>query len=153
MTKEKVIRRVGDFVAIPLGDGTFGFGRVLQEPLMGFYNLRNNSLEPPDNIMDQPIAFIIFVMNNAVASGLWPVIGNKPLELDLLTEPLFFKQDSLSKKFSIYKDSTGEEYTASEKECDALECAAVWESEHVVDRLKDLFEGRTSKWASSLRPT
>jgi hypothetical protein len=150
--KGKVPRKVGDVVAVPLGDGTYGFGRVLQEPLMAFYDLRKNAIPGLQDVLRAPVAFIVYVMNFAVTDGVWQIIGKAPLNGKLLDEPLFFKKDSVSGALSVYRDSTGEERPASREECETLERAAVWEPSHVVDRLVDYFAGRPNKWLESMRP-
>jgi hypothetical protein len=39
---------------------------------------------------------------------------------------------------------------AKRKECVGLECCAVWDPEHVEDRLKDHFAGIPNKWVQSM---
>ena len=150
--KKNGSRNVGDVVAIPLGDGTFGFGRVLENALVAFYDYKSHRIESTDAITAAKVAFSIPVMKYALTSGMWAVIDNVPLDEDLLHEPLFFKKDPITKELSIYRDSTGEEVSATREECEGLECAAVWEPEHVVDRLNDHFAGRPNKWVESMRP-
>ena len=91
-------------------------------------------------------------MKYAITSGRWKVIGNKPLESSLKKAPIFFKQDILTKEFSIYHSATSQETDASYEECIGLERAAVWEPEHIEDRLEDFFYGRNNKWVQSLKP-
>jgi hypothetical protein len=147
----KIRRRVGDVVQIPLDHELFGYGRVLHEPLMAFYTLINRAPSSLDEMILSPVAFKIFVMNHAITGGKWRVIGNRPLESDLLVEPIFFKRDRITGRLALYRDSTGEETPATKEECSCLECAAVWEPEHVEDRLRDLNAGRMNKWVESLR--
>ena len=149
---KKTRRKLGDVLMIPLGDGSFGYGRVLEEPLVAFYDLRNNKPGALDEIVSKKVAFKVWVMNYAITDGDWPVLGNLPLEPELTTEPLFFKKDPISKALSIYRDSTGEKVPASRIDCEKLECAAAWEPEHVVDRLNDHFAGRPNGWVESMRP-
>lgn len=149
---KKTRRRIGDVVAIALKDGSFAFGRVLMEPLMAFYALRAERIPTLTDIVSSNIAFKVCVMNYAITHGDWPVLGNIPLEKSLTAEPLFFKRDSITGALSIYRDSTGEEVPATAEECAGLECAAVWEPEHVLDRLEDFFAGRPNKWVKSLAP-
>src|SRR2546430_9116390 len=117
MVETTVPRRLGDIVAVPLADGMYGYGRVLSEPLMAFYKLRTPNILASEEVLNAPVAFVIFVMNYAITDGLWRVIGNSKLESSLLVEPLFFKKDPISNKLSIYRDSTGEEVPASVDEC------------------------------------
>jgi hypothetical protein len=148
----QVRRRSGDVVAIPLNDGTFGFGRVLREPLVAFYDLRSEQILPIDAVICAPVAFVIWVMNRAITHGTWPVIGHAPLSPDLCAERAFFKKDAISGALTIYRDATSDEIPATREECEDLECAAVWEPHHVVDRLRDHFEGRPNSWFESMRP-
>jgi hypothetical protein len=64
-------RREGDIVAIDLGDGTLAFGRVLEEPLLAFYDLRTPTRDTPalQEILARPILWRIWVMNHAVTRG------------------------------------------------------------------------------------
>jgi hypothetical protein len=152
MAKRKRIRRkVGDVVSVPLRDGKLGYGRVLHDPLIAFYRLRSSKILPVREVVTKDILFIIFVMNYAITDGIWPVAGHVPLRPELQVEPLFFKKDPISGKLTIYRDRTGEEFPATREQCRDLECAAVWEPEHVVDRLEDHFAGRPNHWVESLR--
>ena len=45
------------------------------------------------------------------------------------------------------------ERLAIAEECVGLERAAVWEPEHVEDRLRDHFAGRSNRWVESLKPS
>jgi hypothetical protein len=149
--KAKQRWRIGDVAKIGLGDGEWAFGRVLKKPLMAFYNLK--AVEPPpiETIVAAPVAFKVWVMNYAISDGDWSIIGNLPLTPDLEEQPTFFKKDPISHRLSIYFGG-GVERPASLGEVEGLECAAVWEPEHVADRLRDLFAGRPNKWVDSMRP-
>jgi hypothetical protein len=135
-----------------LGDGTFAFGRVLQESLVAFYDLRRDAIPNLDYIIRSKVAFKVDVMNYAITDGDWPILGNLPLEPELLVEPVFFKKDPITGELTFYRDSTQEEIPATRAQCRRLECAAVWEPEHVVERLNDHFAGRPNPWVESMRP-
>jgi hypothetical protein len=94
-------------------------------------------------------------MNHAVTRGRWQVIGSVPLSQEERSVPIrFFKQDALTGDLTIYWEGPepGEvhEVPATREECMGLERAAVWEPEHVEDRLRDHFAGRPNKWLESL---
>ena len=91
-------------------------------------------------------------MDYVVKRGIWQVIGHVPLTEDLKEEPWFFKKDDISGVLTFYRNSTGEEIPATRRDCESLECAAVWEVEHVVERLQDHFAGRRNAWVDSMRP-
>lgn len=154
MTKPKKRKRarVGDVVSIALPDGSYGFGRILTDPFIGFYHLQSDIVPPIEEIVLAPIAFKIAVSSFATKSDQWEILENVPLTDELKEEPLFFKKDLISGELTIYRDSTAEEIPATLAECESLECAAVWDPEHVVDRLVDLFAGRPNQWVESMRP-
>ena len=67
MKKNK--RLIGDILKIPLGDNSFCFGRVLEEPLIAFYDLKTNQIPPPQEIISLPVLFrlgadFIFILFN-----------------------------------------------------------------------------------------
>jgi len=147
---KKIKRTPGDVLRIDLGDGTYAFGRVLPSTI-GFYDLRTPENLPVEEVVCRPILFQVWVMDYAVTKGDWPVIGHVPLTEELLEEPLFFKRDPITKQLSVYRGSTAEDRPATAAECRSLECAAVWDPEHVVDRLRDHSEGKPNKWLESMR--
>jgi hypothetical protein len=144
-------RVVGDVVRIDLGDGFHSYARVMGEALFAFYGGRVTNELPIDRIIGLPIIFQIPVMDPAITSGRWVVIGNAPLDDTLLNPPFFFIQDILNKdRFKIY-ESGGKIRAATKEECVGLERAAVWEPAHVEDRLRDHFANRKNKWVESLK--
>lgn len=151
--KSKGIKwRVGAVVRIDLGGGPFAFGRLLESPLIAIYDLKHRGIPEIDEVISAPIAFKVWVMKYAINDGDWPIIANVPLDARLLEQPWFYKQDPINGRLTLYKGGGGPELPASLEECEGLECAAVWEPEHIVDRLNDHFEGRPNKWVESLRP-
>ena len=144
-------RVVGDIVRIDLGDGFHTYARVLEEGLFAFYDGRVNGELPVDRIVDLPILFQVGVMDYAVKSGRWAIIGNVPLDESLLNPPPQFMQDILRKdQFRIYEKG-GKIRSATKDECVGLERVAGWEPTHVEDRLRDHYAGRKNKWVESLK--
>ena len=141
----------GDILLIGQNNHKYCFARVLREPFVAFYDLITDEQPELVTITSAPIAFIIAVMNHAIISGTWSIIGNKTLPEELRQEPLFCKKDAITGNMFIYRDSTGEEYPATQEQCKNLEVAAVWEPDHVEDRLQDYFAGRLNKWEQNLR--
>lgn len=146
---KKIKRKEGDFVRIRLDNDSACFARVLADPLIAFYDMRAVDSPTVEELESLPILFKIWVMNNAITSGRWPVIGHLPLDASLRQSVNFFKQDPISKKVYIYRDD--QEYPASKEDCNGMECAAVWSAEHVEDRLRDHYAGVANKWVESLR--
>lgn len=151
MDKKRQQWRQGDIVKIPLDNNEWGFGRVLESPLMAFYDYKSIDIPPLEEIVSKPIAFKTWVMKYAITKGDFSVIGYIPLSPELLEPPLFFMQDPLNGKLSTTYDG-GERWAATRSEIEGLERAAVSDPEHIVDRLNDHFAGLPDRWGIPLKP-
>lgn len=134
----------GALVSIDLGDGRLGFGRVLEKSELAFYDrqARLNEDLDLDAAYAAPVAFSVPVMDSAVKSGRWEIIDQRPLEPHFLAPRYYFIQDSISAKYSIYRNVDGATRPATQEECQNLECAAVWSAENIEDRLRAHFGGK-----------
>ena len=143
-------RTVGAIVRIPLGDGWHSYGQILNEADFAFFDVRTREDLDVEDIVNRSILFRVAVMNHAVTSGRWRKIGTAPVTDTLARPQPKFIQDALDpSQFQIYVG--GEIRSAARHECEGLERVAVWEPEHVEDRLRDHFAGRPNKWVESLR--
>lgn len=151
---KRVRRREGDILRINLGDGRHSYAQVAPEPLIVFFDGAYTADRPMESVVRLPVLFRLWVMNHAMTRAAWPVIGHGALAPENAAEPFFYKQDAISGRLSLYHStfaSTNWERPASLTECQGLECAAVWEPEHVVDRLRDHFACRPNRWEESLK--
>jgi len=140
----------GTFVRIPLADGSFGFGRVLDFPNLAFYDFKSPSPEPAvETIALRPVLFKLAVHKSAWNS--WSVVGWCPLDPATAARPERFKQEIGHPERCAIIDAAGNERSATQSECVGLERVAVWEANHVADRLLDAFRGWPNKWAESLK--
>lgn len=149
MAKIRGRGKIGDVVKVDLAHGIFGYGRVLPEPLMAFYDLRSTEPLTVTEIVGSPVLFLVSVMYRAIKSEQWEVIGNCPLEERLTIKPRFFMHDMFSKKYSIYFE--GKIIPAFREDCLGLERAAVWEAAHIEDRLRNHFAGVPDPTTQSLK--
>ncbi len=133
--------KIGDIFEIKLKNGKVAFAQALAEPEYAFFEV--SPLETNPNVL-----FRIWVHKSAIKE--WGKIGNRKLSSELKKEEARFKQDPINGKLSIYKGGT--ETPATLEEISGLECAAVWEGNHISDRLSDHFEGKENKWLKSLQP-
>ncbi len=150
---KKQRRKVGDIISIPLTDGHFAFGIVLDSPLFGFFDYEPSVQEaaPIDLIVSRPLLFRIDVQRYAIVNGIWKVIGHITPPASFLEPPTFFIQDEYTGALFTTMDG-GTKIPATYEECEQLECCAAWDPEHVVSRLEDHFAGRPNKWVELLRP-
>lgn len=154
MEGKRVRRRVSDILKINLGGGMHSYGQVADEPLIVFFDGAFTDPLLPEQAIRLPVLFRIWVHNDAVKKGVWEVVGNLPLAPENAIEPCFYKQDVITGVLSLYHSTfadTGWERPASATECEGLECAAVWDAEHVEDRLRDHYSGQPNKWLENLR--
>jgi hypothetical protein len=135
------LHKPGTFLRIPLSDGSFGYGRVLELPFDAFYKYR--TAEPDsdlDRIASKPILFRIAV--RLPHPKLWEVIGWREIE-ERLTEPVVqFRMEVGPLGRCWIFDSLGNSREAPRKECIGLEPAVVWEPHGAEERLLDAFMGR-----------
>jgi hypothetical protein len=103
-----------------------------------------------DGIVQLPIAFFAAVRDSAVKDGRWPIVGHVPLDGTLVPPPKFIQDPLKPNSFSIYENN-GTIISATRSQCAGLERAAVWEPEHVEDRLRDHFAGRVNKWVELMK--
>jgi hypothetical protein len=146
-------RTVGAFLKIDLEEAYHTYARILKKPSFAFYDIKTkDNIENLDVLENLSILFIIAVYDDAVTKGRWIKIGKRPLEPSLKKLPLKFMQDKMKpSNFSLYNPNNGEIVPATKEQCKDLERAAVWEPEHVEDRLRDHFAGRPNKWVESLK--
>ena len=149
LKKKSVRYKTGDIFAIPLGDDCgYGYCRHLSGALTEFFKTQSKNQLNADDVKDWSVLFTVWVMDKPFRSASWPKIGNR--EVEELSPPIFFKQDSISKRLSLYQD--GRETPATLEDCQGLENAAIWSANHIEDRLRDHFAGRPNKWVESLKP-
>lgn len=149
-----VRRREGDVLKIALGDGRHSYAQVSGDPLVVFFEGAFTDDLPLSRVPQLSVLFRIWVQDDAIKKGVWPVLGNEPLTPENAAEPFFYKQDDISGALSLYHSSfsdTGWERPSSATECEGLECAAVWDAEHVEGRLRDHYAGLPNQWLQALK--
>jgi hypothetical protein len=140
----------GTFVRIPLGDGSFGYGRLLESPYAAFYRYRTSDPDSDlDRIASKPVLFKTAVRHLALEA--WESIGWRELEEPLKQPLVQFMQDIGDFRQCTIFDTAGNERTAEPQECVGLERAVVWEQQGIEERLLDAFMGRPNSEEERLR--
>jgi hypothetical protein len=132
----------GTFLRIPLSDGSFGYGRLLEAPLAAFYDYR--TAEPSadlDVLTSRPVLFTVGVRRRQGRDH-WEAIGKRPLAGKLAEPVVQFLQDLGNPRSCKIFDTAGMERDVTPEECVGVERAAVWESSGVEERLLDTLLGR-----------
>ncbi|ADU92508.1 hypothetical protein KUK_1315 [Taylorella equigenitalis 14/56] len=146
--KKRQRRKPGDFFAVPLEDGEYAFGRVLKNA-MAFYDIKSNEILSIDELYKTKIIFKVWVMDNVITSGRYPIIGHIPLTEEELKPLVFAKRDVISGRHYLYIEG-GTEIPCSRDDLIGLEVAAVWSDVHIEDRLNCYFRGEESKYQTTL---
>ena len=130
--KKRKLLKAGDLYAIPLPNGTFAFGRTFKDACIAIYKHIGKSIEDLPQIDEYQ--FTVGIYNDVLKSGVWPVVGYRPFKNDdEQWPPPMCVIDSISGEYSIYHK--GEFKSSNKSECEGLEVAAVWEAEHIIDRI------------------
>ena len=140
----------GTFVRIPLGDGSFGYGRLLESPYAAFYRYRTSDPDSDlDRIASKPVLFKTAVRHLALEA--WERIGWRELDEPLQQPLVRFMQDIGDFRQCTIFDTAGNERAAEPQECVDLERAVVWEQQGIEERLLDAFMGRPNAEEERLR--
>lgn len=150
--KQKKSATLGDFLKIPLPNGYWTYGRVLDNNVVAFYNLQVKEDVSLERVAEAQVAFRSMLMNYAFSGDKWPIIGNITLEEKLKSKTLFIHIDSdLSKKIYIATTNFDDRIDISYEEAEKLELLCVYETKDVEERLIDHFEGRANVFAEMMR--
>ena len=139
----------GAILEINIEGEYFVYAQILSKGLgYAFFDFKSSKkIIDFSTLLNCKVLFIITVYNDVVTKGIWLKVGKLPIRNDLILQPMKFIQDSLnSNKFELYNPNTGEITRATREQCKGLECAAVWEANHVVDRIRDYYLGVSNIW-------
>ena len=144
-------RKDGSFIEIMLPNGKYSYGRILKHSSFAFYDIYSDTqIRDIDEFLKSEVLFTNAVYNYAITKNRWKLIAFR--ELEPYSLPMNFIQDAIDPhKFELYNPNTGTMMPAAKEQCLGLECAAVWEPEHIEERIIDHFEGRINKWVRSLQ--
>jgi hypothetical protein len=141
-------RAVGAVLKVPLGGDCHAYAWTLPEVDFAFLDLRAKFSVPIEEVVRHPIAFRIGVHKSAWVRGRWPRVGKAEPTPEILAPVPTFIRDPIDGRFSVYL--LGEIRPVNREECVGLERCAVWDPEHVEDRLRDHFNGVPNRWVQSL---
>ena len=125
--------KVGDVFQIPLPDGRFAYGRIYRDASVGIYRKVS---EKPNNppLGSRDFLFIVGMYRDVPYSNNWPNVGKDPFPtIESEWPPPMFVKDVISGSYQIYHRGTFRD--ADRSEVSDLEEAAVWDSDHIIDRI------------------
>jgi hypothetical protein len=144
--------KTGAIVKIPIEKEYHTYGRLLLRPYVEIYDGKTKeNISRLEEIVSKPILFTLCVFDYAVTKGRWEIIGRTDFSENEVNIPLQFIQDPINPKSCQTIDALGNMEPASVEQCRKLERSAVWDPEHIEERIKDYYAGKPNKWAESLR--
>lgn len=144
-------RTLGSILEIDLENGYFGYAQIINDDIM-FYDIYSDTKVSDLKLLeDRKPLFFLGVYDDVITKGRWKIVGKLPIKEENKIVPNKFIQDSLNpNSFELYNPNTGEIIPSKREEVEGLECAAVWEAEHVEDRLRDHYHGKSNVWVEQL---
>jgi hypothetical protein len=143
----------GTVIRTTNADGDTYYGRLLEFPWAAFYDLRTEQpLDDLQAIVAAPVAFTVAAHKDLIAKNQWEAIGSVALDGSLQPPAEQAMIDVLDPDHHQIIDAEGNIRDATAAEVAGLEPAAVWDPEHVVDRLDDHFAGRPNRWLQGMLP-
>jgi hypothetical protein len=146
MKKQKIIQ--GSILEINIKNQYYTYAQILDKGGYVFFDYNSEKRLTDFSVLeDKPILFIICVYDDVIKQGHWPIVGKMNIRKNLNTQPMQFIQDALHPdRFEFYNPNTGESTPATREKVKGMERAAVWEANHVEDRIRDYYNGVPCIW-------
>jgi hypothetical protein len=143
----------GALVTVPLGNGYHSYAQMLERPEYAFFDCRTKVEMSAEAIVARPVLFRVWVMRYAYSKGRWQKVGMAAVAAALEQPVVRYIQDSVRPQdIRLHFDDGRSGPLVSVADCEGLECAAVWDPEHVEDRLRDHYAGVPNDWVLLMRP-
>ncbi len=138
----------GALVSIPLKNGKFGFGLLLKDPYIAFFDFFSEIESVQQYVLTSKILFATSVYNDVITKGRWLKIGKKKLtEEERIIKDTYIQDVIEPNKFRIYDPNTGVMRTALKIECIGLNQMVIYEANDIEDVLLDYYNtGKLTKW-------
>jgi hypothetical protein len=136
----------GDIYAIKLPQQEhYAYGRVMKDNAVQFF-VYEDTVGTGADIVFNEVRFTLVVHKNFFNRQGVQCVGHKDFDDEASAwPPRTYTYDPIFKKYSIYYK--GEIVQADKEQCEGLEPSAVWEADHVIDRLTGSKDWLTAmKW-------
>lgn len=145
MAKQRITE--GAILEINIDNQYYTYAQILLKGLgYAFFDFKSeNKLLDLSILLESKVLFIVMVYNDVITNGEWKKVGKLEIREDLRVQPMKFIQDALNpNKFRLYNPNTGEMIPTTKEECKGLEVAAIYEAEHIEERISDYYSGRVN---------
>ena len=139
---------IGSIIEIPIEGKYYVYAQILPKSLYAFFDYRSQEPIADFSCLNKsPILFIIPVYDYVITKGIWLKVGNMPIRESLEKLSInYYIYDEISNKYSKYNSYTGEIISSTKEDVRGLERAAVWDENHVEDRIRDYYNHLPCIW-------
>ncbi|WP_143662774.1 hypothetical protein [Streptomyces sp. CB03238] len=138
----------GVVLQVSVGEGRSAYALMLGvRPYIAFFPDGQVVSDLPEG---DPL-FIVAVHNKAYSRGRWGSVLRRIDPATLPEIPNFFRQNLLNPEDCEIAEAVGKVRQATPEECVGLERSAVWEAEHVEQRISDVYAGRPNLFVESMK--
>ncbi len=141
---DRIRRRVGDIVQIPLPNGLFAAGRLYKEASIA---ISAKLFQQPVSLTDvkpTSVAFVTACFDTAITDGSWPIIGRIPFDNDedAWAPPRYVEDIIKAGTYRIYHK--GQMRAATSAEVRGLEKAEMYKPDQLVERIIRELDGKAT---------
>ncbi|MEL6525958.1 MAG: hypothetical protein AAFQ07_09635, partial [Chloroflexota bacterium] len=134
----------GNIKRIPLGNDVFVYARELQNTFFAIHDSRTSNLEPPADVIESPVLFVVSVSLSARVG--WQNVGFVPLKDNEYSLPKrYIRNGSKPDDIMIVDDPYDPEFKmrqGSLEEARGLEPAFMWDNYQVENRIRAFYAGK-----------
>ncbi|MBW1617528.1 MULTISPECIES: immunity 26/phosphotriesterase HocA family protein [Empedobacter] len=143
----------GSILEISIDNRYYIYAQILGKSSYVFFDYKSvDKIVDLNLLKDKKILFIISVFDQIITKGEWPKVGKLDIRKELEVLPMNFIQDALNPtNFELYNPNTGEIVPITKNEIIGLERAAVWDKNHVEDRVRDFYNNVPCVWLENDR--
>lgn len=140
--------RVGVILEIDIEGLYYVYAQLVYTKQCVFFDFRTHEhLTDISLLQNKPVLFIATVYSYIITRGYWPIIGIMPIKEEFREMPNEFIHHDYGKvEFELYDPNTGSITPSTREECKNLERAAVWDRNHIIDRIRDHYNGVPCIW-------
>lgn len=143
---------VGSIIEIPIEGKYFVYAQILGKAGYAFFDFKTiEKLKDITYLRSAKILFVLGVYDDVITQGLWKKVGKLEVRKDLEVQPMqYIYHKGENPEYEIYNPNTGEIRRSTKEQVKGLECAAVWEANHVEDRIRDHYLGVPCIWMEGM---
>ena len=138
---------VGAILEIPIYGEYYAYAQIIPHGLCAFFDYRSREPLHDFSVLETvPVLFIIGVYTQVITQGVWLKVGKLPVRKEFEIAPMEYIYDMVGKKFEQYDPNTGEITPSTKEIARGREAAAVWDNNHIEDRIRDHYNNVPCIW-------